>query len=70
MIHKYKGYTGEESAFSHLKDSGHTLEVPASGTEAGHDAAVHGPVINGEINVKVTDPAISEIVSVFPYQLN
>jgi hypothetical protein len=55
MVHKYKGYTGEEMAMGHLRDSGHVLDVPESGTKAGYDVIAGGPTVNGPLNIKVTD---------------
>uniref|UniRef100_A0A7C5USG5 Uncharacterized protein n=1 Tax=candidate division CPR3 bacterium TaxID=2268181 RepID=A0A7C5USG5_UNCC3 len=51
IIHKYKGYTGEEMEFDNLRDAGHVVYVPESGTEEGFDAIVDGQ----PINVKITD---------------
>jgi hypothetical protein len=51
MIHKYKGYTGEENAFSNLEEGDHNIEVPESGTAEGMDVKVDGD----PYNVKVTD---------------
>jgi hypothetical protein len=55
MIHKYKGYTGEQIAADHLEASGHVVSLPKSGTQPGFDLSSAGPEIDGEINVKVTD---------------
>ena len=51
VIHKYKGYTGEEVEFDHLQAAGHHVERAASATEPGHDAVVDGHLNN----IKVTD---------------
>lgn len=51
VIHKYKGFTGEETAFDHLQAGGHYVERAVSGTEEGLDVAVNGRLYN----VKVTD---------------
>lgn len=51
MVHKYKGYTGEEVAFDNLAGSGPAIEVPTSGTAPGLDVVVDGK----PYNVKVTD---------------
>jgi hypothetical protein len=51
MIHKYKGYTGEESAFDHLQSSGHHVERAISPTQQGYDAVIDGD----RYNVKITD---------------
>ncbi len=51
MIHKYKGYTGEETAFSNLTDAGYEIKVPESGTSEGFDVLIDGK----PYNVKVTD---------------
>ena len=51
MIHKYKGYTGEETAFGKFTDDGQSIQIPESGTTEGLDV-----IINGKpYNVKVTD---------------
>jgi hypothetical protein len=42
MIHKYKGYTGEEQAFDRIAHSGISLKVPESGTNPDFDATVNG----------------------------
>lgn len=51
MVHKYKGYTGEEVAFDNLEAAGHEVEVPESGTEEGWDVKIDGE----KFNVKITD---------------
>ena len=51
MVHKYKGYTGEESVVEHLQELGRDVEVPASGTAEGLDLIVDGK----PYNVKITD---------------
>ncbi|MCK4358491.1 MAG: hypothetical protein KAW92_07075 [Candidatus Cloacimonetes bacterium] len=51
IIHKYKGYTGEEMAFDNLRNTGHSVDIPESGTMEGLDATVD----NQPINVKITD---------------
>lgn len=51
MVHKYKGYTGEEGAFDNLEGGGHNIEVPNSGTAEGMDVRVDGD----PYNVKITD---------------
>lgn len=51
MIHKYKGYTGEEIAFDKFNNSGDAVEVPESGTNPGYDAIVNGK----QVNVAITD---------------
>ena len=42
MVHKYKGYTGEEAVFDHIRDEGLDLEVPTSGTNPDVDAVIDG----------------------------
>ena len=68
MVHKYKGYTGEEMGINHLQHSGHTVQVPESGTQAGHDVIAHGSAFDGPVNIKVTDsPAyIAHHLSQYP----
>ena len=51
MIHKYKGYTGEESVVEHLRELGYVVEIPESGTAPGLDLIVGGK----PYNVKITD---------------
>lgn len=51
VIHKYKGYTGEEQVFDKLAGEGHEIEIPVSGTQPGYDVLVDGK----PYNVKVTD---------------
>ncbi len=51
VIHKYKGYTGEEQVFDKLAGEGHEIEIPTSGTQPGYDVLVDGK----PYNVKVTD---------------
>jgi hypothetical protein len=51
MVHKYKGYTGEETAFGKLAEDGHSIQIPESGTTEGLDVIVDGKAYN----VKVTD---------------
>jgi len=51
MIHKYKGYTGEETAYDHLRSAGHDVEPAMSPTQEGHDALIDGD----RYNVKITD---------------
>ena len=51
VIHKYKGYTGEEQVFDKLVGDGHEIEIPVSGTQPGYDVLVDGK----PYNVKVTD---------------
>jgi hypothetical protein len=51
VIHKYKGYAGEEVVFDHLQAGGHQVERAVSGTQSGHDAVVDGHFYN----IKVTD---------------
>lgn len=51
MVHKYKGYAGEEMAFDNLRDAEYTVVVPESGTTEGFDAIVDGR----QMNVKITD---------------
>lgn len=51
MIHKYKGYTGEETSFENLTQKGYALNIPESGTTKGLDVEVDGV----PYNVKVTD---------------
>lgn len=51
MIHKYKGYTGEENVADNFRDQGRAVEVPESGTAEGLDIIVDGK----QYNVKVTD---------------
>ena len=65
IVHKYKGYTGEELAFDHLRDSGHGVSVPESGTEEGLDATIGGQ----PINVKITEnPAyIQDHLQTYPH---
>src|SRR5690606_3182493 len=35
VIHKYKGYSGEEQVFDKLAGEGHAIEIPVSGTQPG-----------------------------------
>ncbi|MDP2172693.1 MAG: hypothetical protein Q8J62_02875 [Candidatus Cloacimonadaceae bacterium] len=58
MIHKYKGYTGEEIAIDSLQKAGHEVDVPESGTQKGYDVIVN----ECPYNIKVTDnpPYIKE----------
>lgn len=51
MIHKYKGYTGEEIAFDHLQTAGHHVERAVSPTQQGYDAVIDGD----RYNIKITD---------------
>jgi hypothetical protein len=51
MIHKYKGYTGEESTFEGIRESGHSIEIPESGTFPQIDAIIDGQ----KFNMAVTD---------------
>jgi hypothetical protein len=53
MIHKYKGYTGEQVAADHLEKAGHSVEWTNSGTTEGLDFHVDGEAIN----VKTVDTA-------------
>ena len=53
MIHKYKGYTGEETVADYYSARGHNVETPESGTAEGVDHIIDGK----PYNVKVThDP--------------
>ena len=51
MIHKYKGYTGEEVVADYYRERGHNVETPESGTAEGVDHIIDGK----PYNVKVTD---------------
>lgn len=51
MIHKYKGYTGEEIVADYYSQRGHNVETPESGTAEGADHIIDGK----PYNVKVTD---------------
>lgn len=51
MIHKYKGYTGEEAVADYYSERGHNVETPESGTAEGVDHIIDGK----PYNVKVTD---------------
>ena len=51
MIHKYKGYTGEEVVADYYSERGHNVETPESGTAEGVDHIIDGK----PYNVKVTD---------------
>ncbi len=51
MLDKYKGYTGEERVAEHLRESGHNVEMPESGTTEGLDLIADGK----PYNVKITD---------------
>ena len=51
MIHKYKGYTGEENVADYYRERGHNVETPDSGTTEGWDHKIDGTLYN----VKVTD---------------
>ena len=51
MIHKYKGYTGEETVADYYRELGHNVETPESGTAEGVDHIIDGK----PYNVKVTD---------------
>lgn len=51
MIHKYKGYTGEETAFESIRESGHSIEIPLSGTFPQIDAIIDGQ----KFNMAITD---------------
>mgnify|MGYP000997119027 CR=1 FL=1 len=54
IIDKYKGYTGEELAFDHLRDSGANVIVPQSGTNRGIDAITDGEPIDVAITTDVS----------------
>lgn len=51
LVHKYKGYTGEEMVFDHLENDGVSIEIPESGTEEAVDLWLDGK----PFNVKVRD---------------
>lgn len=51
MIHKYKGFTGEQTAFGNLTEQGFQINVPESATTEGLDVTIDGKAYN----VKVTD---------------
>ena len=51
MIHKYKGYTGEDAVADYYRERGHDVETPDSGTNEGWDHIIDGK----PYNVKVTD---------------
>lgn len=51
MIHKYKGYTGEDAVADYYRERGHDVETPESGTNEGWDHKIDG----NPYNVKVTD---------------
>jgi len=55
MVHKYKGYTGEQQAKSILEESGCVVEMAPSGTEEGYDMIVQGDIVSGPVNVKITN---------------
>ena len=64
MIHKYKGYTGEQIAADHLEKAGHQVDWTDSGTTSGFDFKVDGE----PINVKTVDTAreISNHIHKYP----
>ena len=49
MVHKYKGYTGEEAVFDSLESSGHVIDIPESATTAGYDLVLDGNLFNVKI---------------------
>ena len=51
MVHKYKGYTGEEKVADYYRERGHNVETPESGTTEGIDHIIDGK----PYNAKVTD---------------
>jgi hypothetical protein len=51
MVHKYKGYTGEEAVFDKLEAEGHDVQIPESGTQEGYDMILDGT----PMNIKITD---------------
>lgn len=51
MIHKYKGYTGEDAVADYYRERGHDVETSESGTTEGLDHIIDGK----PYNVKVTD---------------
>lgn len=51
MVHKYKGYTGEQTAFGNLSEQDFNINVPESATTEGLDVTIDGKAFN----VKVTD---------------
>lgn len=53
MIHKYKGFTGEQIAADHLEKAGHQVDWTNSGTTPGFDFKVDG----NPVNVKTVDTA-------------
>ena len=51
MVHKYKGYTGEEAVVDFFREKGHDVEIPKSGTNEEWDLKIDGE----PFNTKVTD---------------
>lgn len=51
MIHKYKGYTGEEYAFNKLDETGTNYIKPDSGTNEQYDAIIDGQ----KVDIAITD---------------
>ena len=51
MIHKYKGYTGEEQGFEAIRQSGADIDVPTSATNPDFDAIINGE----EFDFAITD---------------
>ena len=51
MIHKYKGYTGEDAVADYYRERGHDVVTPDSGTNEGWDHIIDGKLYN----VKITD---------------
>jgi len=51
MIHKYKGYTGEEQAINKIRESGANVTIPESGTNPDFDAIVKGQ----QVDFAITD---------------
>ena len=46
MVHKYKGYTGEEGVAEYYRERGHDVEIPDSGTNEGWDLKIDGEAFN------------------------
>lgn len=51
MVHKYKGYTGEEQGFDSIAHSGADIHVPESATNPDFDAIVNGD----QVDFAITD---------------
>jgi len=64
MVHKYKGYTGEETAFGKLAEDGHSIQIPESGTTEGLDVIIDGKAYN--VNVTDNPSYIQEHLDKYP----